>query len=82
MACDSKKSNTNATCEFDTYKANVVHAINYFLNGVDNSNAEYINALQNPMSSGLFNFTINIESKYKYNGFDVLKTGSFCIHDS
>ena len=39
-----------------------------------------MNAIKNPAKSGLFNSTINIISKYNENGFNILDTGSFCIH--
>lgn len=71
----------NQGCDYNTYRQNLVYAINYFINGVDEKNAQYINALTNPQASGLFNSTINIIPQYKSNGYNVLQTGPFCTHE-
>lgn len=68
-------------CDFDTYKLNIVYALNYFIKAVNQQDSVYLNALKNPLKSGLFNSTIiDIQSKYNENGFDLTKTGPFCIH--
>lgn len=74
--CDEVHKN----CDFNTYRENLAHAINYFINGVDYKNSTYINALSNPDNSGLFNSSVNIIPNFKSNGFNVLSTGPFCIH--
>ncbi len=47
---------------------------------VDEKNSTYLKAIQQPENSGMFNLTMNILSKYKENGFDILETGAFCKH--
>ena len=67
-------------CEFELYRENIVNAISYFLKGINEKISTYINALENPKNSNLFNKTLNIESFYNHNGFNVLETGPFCKH--
>jgi hypothetical protein len=59
---------------------NLASAINYFIYAVDDKNPTLLNAIIAPGKSGLFNSTIKIASKNKANGFDILKTGPFCLH--
>jgi hypothetical protein len=63
-----------------TYRQNIAKAINYFIIAVDEKNSTYLKAIQQPENSGMFNLTMNILSKYKDNGFDILETGAFCKH--
>jgi hypothetical protein len=56
----------------------VAKTINYFLTGVEQKNQFYIDAIQNPSESKLFDPRIKIESFYKTNGINVTETGSFC----
>ncbi len=67
-------------CEYTLYKKNSVKAISYFLLAVEQKNATYLKALENPKSSGFFDPSINITSIQKYNGFDILEKGPFCVH--
>ena len=74
--CDNKVKN----CDLPTYRENIAKAINYFIVAVDEKNPTYLKAIQQPENSGMFNTTMNILSKYKTNGFDILETGPFCKH--
>ena len=76
-ACDHVHKN----CDFPTYRANLANAVSYFITAVDKKNSKYLNAIQQPTKSGMFNSTISIVSKFKENGYDILKTGAFCTHN-
>ncbi|RNA13625.1 Chlorophyllase, partial [Brachionus plicatilis] len=67
-------------CDFDMYRTNIVRAVSLFYQGITKRNKEFIQGLENPNNSGFFDKKINILSTYKYNGYDVLKTGPFCFH--
>lgn len=67
-------------CDFDMYRTNIVKAISLFYKGITERNKNFILGLENPNNSGFFDQKLNILSKYKYNGYDVLKTGPFCKH--
>jgi hypothetical protein len=58
----------------------VVKAISYFIKAVDERDAASLSIIENPNQSGQFDPSIKIESKYKLNGFDIIKTGPFCKH--
>lgn len=65
-------------CDRPLYRTNVVNSIAYFLKGVQNRDQKYIDALENPVKSGLFDNSIKIEPTFKHNNYDVIKTGPFC----
>ena len=67
-------------CDFPLYKQNLVRAVNYFLLAVQQKNQTYLSILENPNGSPLFDSRIKINSTQKYNGFNIIKTGPFCIH--
>lgn len=74
LICTPCKTN----CKFDLYRTNVVKAISFFLQGVNEKNETFIEALENPAESNMFDKDINITAEFKYNGFDILNTGPFC----
>jgi hypothetical protein len=67
-------------CDFPVYKKNLVNAVNYFLLAVQQKNQTYLNVLENPKDSTYFDSKIMINSTHKYNGFNILQTGPFCVH--
>lgn len=67
-------------CDFDMYRTNVVRAITLFYKGVMEKNKSFLLGLENPNNSSFFDKNIRILSTHKYNGYDVMKTGSFCNH--
>ena len=76
LVCKTCESN----CDYSLYRTNLVNSITYFLKALKEKNPKYLNAIENP-SSGMFDPNINIISTYKPNGYDVLKTGPFCIYN-
>jgi hypothetical protein len=66
----------------ELYRINVVKAIAYFLNGVKRRDETLIEAIENPTKSGMFDETMKIKAVFKHNGFDVIKTGAFCLRNS
>ncbi len=60
---------------------NLALTVKYFIRAIDGKDSTYLNAIQYPQKSGLYNSTINISSKFNLNGYNVLNTGPFCIHD-
>lgn len=62
------------------YRSSVAKAISYFIRGVDMKNSRYLNAVESPMNSSMFDQAIFINTSYKLNGFDVTETGPFCSH--
>lgn len=64
------------------YRSNLANGITYFLNGVRQKDQKMLDALENPQKSGMFDSTIQIEARFKRNGFDVTKTGPFCLRNS
>lgn len=69
-----------ANCDFELYRNNVVKAITLFYKGVKEKNKNFLLGLENPNNSSFFDKNIKILSTFKYNGYDVIKTGSFCTH--
>jgi hypothetical protein len=59
----------------------VAKAISTFILAIREKSEMYLNELENPNSSGVFDPSIKIESFFKHNNYDVLKTGAFCLHD-
>jgi hypothetical protein len=74
--CKTKGKN----CDIPTYRKNLANAVSYFLNAVDEKNLNFLQAIQFPEKSGMFNSSINVEAKYKENGFNIINTGPFCNH--
>lgn len=68
-------------CKFDLYRESIAKTISYFIKGIDEKNAMYLRALESPNNSTMFNPEIKVTSFFDYNGFDVLKTGPFCINN-
>lgn len=60
----------------------MARAVGYFLMGVNLKDVNYLKALENPAESGLFDKAIEVDSIFKYNGYDVVETGPFCHHDN
>ena len=58
----------------------IAKAISIFILAIREKSETYLNELENP-SSGVFDPSIKIESFFKHNNYDVLKTGAFCNHD-
>jgi len=67
-------------CNFGVYRESVVKSISFFLTGIDQRNSTFLDAIQNPKNSSMFNPVIEINASHDLGGFDVLKTGPFCIH--
>ncbi|CAF1089929.1 unnamed protein product, partial [Brachionus calyciflorus] len=59
-------------CDYSMYRTNVVKAIGLFYNGINQKNSQFVNALEEPNSSGFFDKSLNVLSKYKYNGYNIL----------
>ena len=76
-ACDQVK---DRVCTFELYRANLAKAIDYFIRAVDEKSSFYLNVINDPSDSGMFDKSISISAFYKYKGFDVTKTGPFCNH--
>jgi hypothetical protein len=57
-----------------------VKAISYFVKGVQGQDESYLNAIENPEKSPLFDATISKSGYHKYQNYDVIKTGPFCNH--
>ena len=67
-------------CDFKMYRESVVKAVSSFLNGIDNRNSTFLDVIENPKNSSVFDPAIGINAFHDLGGFDVLKTGPFCIH--
>ena len=67
-------------CQFELYRQSLANAISYFLKGVYEKNTIYIQALESPNNSTLFNPILSLEYYFDHNGFDVIQTGAFCKH--
>lgn len=65
-------------CNRPLYRTNIANSISYFLKGIKNRDQKFIDAIENPSKSGLFDKEIHIEPTFKHNGYDVIKTGPFC----
>ena len=59
---------------------NAAKAISLFVLAIRKKNQNYLNAIENPNTSGMFDPSFKIESFYKLNNYDVIKTGVFCNH--
>lgn len=70
------------SCDIPIYQKNMIIAISYFLNGVKEKNETFLDVIENPSKSSLFDETVKIEAMYDHNGFDVTKTGSFCLRNT
>ena len=68
-------------CDLEMYRENLVEAIGLFLNGVNLKSRENLNLLENTKNSTVFNPSLVINSFFDYNGFDVTKSGPFCLHN-
>jgi hypothetical protein len=73
-----KSCETN--CDYDLYTNSLAKTISLFVLALREKDAKYLNAIENPKASGMFDPKINIISEYKLNNYDVLKSGPFCNH--
>jgi hypothetical protein len=76
IVCKSCETN----CDYDLYTNSLAKTISLFVLALREKDPKYLNAIENPKASGMFDPKINIISEYKLNNYDVLKTGPFCNH--
>ena len=73
-------------CEFSLYHNSMANAVAYFLKAINNTNnpkqQDFLDAIQNPVNSSLFDPKIELISEFKNNKdeYNVKNTGPFCKH--
>ena len=67
-------------CDFDLYTKSLAKTISLFVLALREKNSKYLNAIENPTTSGVYDPSLSITSQYKINNYDVLKSGPFCDH--